>query len=122
MQRNERMRQLRQNLGSEMQPRRRRGDGAGHLRENRLIPLHITRIALPPDVRRKWDQPSFKEILFAIERNHSLAARADFFDARRRAVNFRHATNAHFSTRFDQTFPTRRTELLEKKKLDLAVI
>ena len=54
MQRNEGMRQLRQNLGSEMQPRGRRGDGAGHFCENRLIPLYITGIALPPDVRREW--------------------------------------------------------------------
>jgi hypothetical protein len=39
MQRNERMRHLGQNPGGEMQPRGRRGDGAGHFRENSLIPL-----------------------------------------------------------------------------------
>ncbi len=46
--------------GSEVQPGRRRGDGAGHFRENRLIPLDIARIAWPPDVRRKRDSPPSK--------------------------------------------------------------
>ena len=122
MQGHERMRQLRQNLRSEMQPGRRRGDGAGHFRKDRLITLDVARIAGPPDVGRKWNRPSLKEILFAVERDHSLALRADFFDARRRAVNFRPGANPHFAARFDQAFPTRRPELFEEKKFDLAVV
>ena len=102
-------------FGSEMQAGGRRGNGAGHLCENCLITLHIIWIAGPFDVGRKRNGTSLKEIIFAIERNHSLAIRADFFDTRRRAVDFRHVIDAHFSTRFNQHFQRAGPSCLEKE-------
>ena len=52
VQRHERVRDLTQNLGREMQTSRRRSHGTGLTRKNRLIPREVRFIAWPIEIRR----------------------------------------------------------------------
>ena len=57
-----------------------------------------------------------------IERNDSFAIGQKFFDPQLHVVDLRRRANAHFAAGFDQTFPARRSQLLQKQKVNRVIV
>ena len=116
------MRQLRQNLRSEMQSCRRRSDRAWHIGEDRLIACRILRFDGTVEIRRKRNFATAIGIEFALERDESLAVPTNFLHVPAHAIEHEGRSDAQFAPRFDQTLPRVRVELFEKKEFDQAVV
>src|SRR5215469_5556345 len=100
----------------------RRGDGASLLRENSLIARSVILIGWAADIRRQRHGTAGIKIDIFVQRDNALTLRCDRFDPQGDIVDLCRCANAHFPSRFDQTFPTRRTEAFEKQKLNHSIV
>ena len=122
VQREEGVRNLRENFRREMQPRSRRGDGSALAGKDRLITLRIRSLHFAIKVRRQRKFARCIEIDWSAKLNDPFALRANLHDDADHLADMHQRADPHFAPRLHETFPRILADHFEEEQLDAPII